>query len=41
MALGSTKPYLAAFETCDTQQKYSNGGKGIGRLAWAKVFENI
>ena len=36
-----TNPPLAAFETCDTRQKYAIGGKGVGRLVWVKIFNEI
>lgn len=39
--IGLTPTHLAAFETCDTRQKYAIGGKGVGRLIWVKVFEEI
>jgi hypothetical protein len=39
--VGLTPSHLLAFETCDTRQKYSIGGKGVGRLIWVKVFDEI
>jgi hypothetical protein len=39
--VGLNKTHLASFETCDTRQKYALGGKGVGRLIWTKVFEDI
>ncbi|MET4455450.1 ATP-binding protein [Bradyrhizobium sp. RT3b] len=39
--IGLNSTHLAAFETCDTRQKYSIGGKGVGRLIWIKVFDEI
>lgn len=39
--IGLTPSHLLAFETCDTRQKYSIGGKGVGRLIWVKVFNEI
>lgn len=39
--IGLNPPHLASFETCDTRQKYAIGGKGVGRLVWIKVFDNI
>ena len=39
--IGLTPTHLAAFETCDTRQKYALGGKGVGRLIWTKVFDRI
>ena len=39
--VGLNPTHLAAFETCDTRQKYAIGGKGVGRLVWVKVFSEI
>jgi hypothetical protein len=39
--VGLNPTHLAAFETCDTRQKYAIGGKGVGRLIWVKVFNSI
>jgi hypothetical protein len=39
--VGLNSTHLASFETCDTRQKYSIGGKGVGRLIWVKVFNEI
>ncbi len=39
--IGLNPTHLASFETCDTRQKYSIGGKGVGRLIWVKVFDEI
>ncbi|UGY27446.1 ATP-binding protein [Bradyrhizobium septentrionale] len=39
--IGLNATHLASFETCDTRQKYSIGGKGVGRLVWVKVFNDI
>ena len=39
--IGLNPTHLAAFETCDTRQKYAIGGKGVGRLVWVKVFDAI
>jgi len=39
--IGLNPTHLASFETCDTRQKYAIGGKGVGRLIWIKVFDNI
>lgn len=39
--IGLTPANLAAFETCDTRNKRSRGGKGIGRLIWFKTFDKI
>ena len=38
---GFTSNNLDAFDTCDTRFKETRGGKGIGRLIWIKVFEEI
>lgn len=39
--IGLNEKHLASFETCDTREKRSIGGRGVGRLIWAKVFQNI
>ncbi|MBB6178087.1 ATP-binding protein [Pseudorhizobium flavum] len=39
--IGMTEKHLASFETCDTREKRSIGGRGVGRLIWAKVFQEI
>jgi hypothetical protein len=39
--IGLNPTHLTSFETCDTRQKYTLGGKGVGRLIWAKVFRKI
>lgn len=38
---GLTPNNLKAFDTCDTRNKRQRGGKGIGRLIWIKVFQQI
>ncbi len=39
--VGLNAQHLESFETCDTRQKYAIGGKGVGRLIWIKVFNDI
>jgi hypothetical protein len=39
--IGFTRKNLDAFDTCDSRFKEARGGKGIGRLIWLKVFEEI
>jgi hypothetical protein len=39
--IGLNGTHLKSFETCDTRQKYAIGGKGVGRLIWIKVFDDI
>jgi hypothetical protein len=39
--IGLNETHLASFETCDTRQKYSLGGRGVGRLVWIKAFSDI
>lgn len=39
--IGLNDTHLKSFETCDTRQKYTIGGRGVGRLIWIKVFDRI
>ena len=39
--IGFTSEHLEAFNTSDSRFKEKRGGKGIGRLIWFKVFEEI
>ncbi|KAA1182279.1 ATP-binding protein [Rhizobium tropici] len=39
--VGLNQKHLASFETCDTREKRAIGGRGVGRLIWAKVFQDI
>jgi hypothetical protein len=39
--IGFTSRNFEAFETVDTTNKISLGGKGIGRLLWLKVFDLV
>jgi hypothetical protein len=39
--IGLNQKHLKSFETCDTREKRSIGGRGVGRLIWAKVFQSI
>lgn len=39
IGLGSKQ--IEAFETCDSRHKEPRGGKGVGRLIWVKVFNDI
>lgn len=39
--IGLNESNLHAFETCDTRNKKTRGGKGIGRLVWIKTFGKI
>lgn len=38
--IGFTDDNMEAFETLDSTHKIVSGGKGVGRLAWLKVFSN-
>jgi signal transduction histidine kinase len=35
--IGLNAKHLVSFETCDTREKRNIGGRGVGRLIWAKV----
>ena len=39
--VGFTPPNYEAFLTPDTRLKERRGGKGVGRLAWLKVFDHV
>lgn len=39
--VGLNKKHLESFETCDTREKSSIGGRGVGRLVWLKAFDKI
>lgn len=39
--IGLNDRHLRSFETCDTREKASVGGRGVGRLVWLKVFDQI
>ncbi|MDE8761816.1 ATP-binding protein [Rhizobium sp. CBK13] len=39
--VGLNEKHLKSFETCDTREKENIGGRGVGRLIWAKVFREI
>jgi len=39
--IGLDADHWLAFRTADTPLKLSRGGKGVGRLAWLKVFEDV
>jgi hypothetical protein len=38
--IGLDEDHWRAFRTADTPLKLARGGKGVGRLAWLKVFQN-
>lgn len=39
--IGFTAGNISSFETSDSRHKYTRGGKGVGRLIWIKLFEDI
>lgn len=39
--IGLTPDNLKAFNTCDSRRKKDRGGKGVGRLIWLKLFDEI
>lgn len=39
--IGFTADNFRSFRTPDSRHKEKRGGKGVGRLAWLKVFESI
>lgn len=39
--IGLNSTHLRSFETCDTREKQALGGKGVGRLIWTTVFNDI
>jgi hypothetical protein len=39
--IGLNKANLKAFDTSDSRRKRAQGGKGIGRLIWLKLFDRI
>jgi signal transduction histidine kinase len=39
--VGMTDDNLAHFRRCDTTHKLARGGKGIGRLLWLQVFDDV
>lgn len=39
--IGFTEANYRSFKTPDSRKKEATGGKGIGRLAWLKVFKSI
>src|ERR1700742_3349688 len=39
--IGFTKENYKSFLTPDSRLKEKRGGKGVGRLAWLKVFEQV
>lgn len=39
--VGFNQEKFAAFETLDTNYRESDGGRGIGRLFWLKVFDSV
>lgn len=39
--IGFTEANFRSFRTPDSRHKEDRGGKGVGRLAWLKVFESI
>lgn len=38
--VGFTEVHFKSFGTSDTQQKISQGGKGVGRFLWLKAFDH-
>lgn len=39
--VGLNSRHRASFETCDTTEKKDLGGRGVGRLVWFKVFDDV
>jgi signal transduction histidine kinase len=39
--IGFTEANYRSFRTPDSRKKEAAGGKGVGRLAWLKVFSSI
>lgn len=39
--IGLNSTHLESFDTCDTLEKASIGGRGVGRLVWLKAFGRV